>query len=312
MRPTSDPYVPPPYITGETSSAALSDFLTQDFVAPEGKAGTGVIICGGGLRYFTCAYVCIRMLRQLGCTLPVQLWHLGEMEILPGMAESVAGLDVEFINAFEVQSRHPCRILNGYELKPYTLLHSRFRHVLYLDADNVPIVDPSFLFETPEYADAGAIFWPDYSRLEPTREIWDLCEVEYRDEPEIESGQIVIDTVRCWRALKLTMFMNEYSDFYFEHIHGDKETFHLAFHRTGTPYHMPPYGIHSLDSVMCQHDFTGRRIFQHRNMDKWSYDLSNLRIDDFQYEDLCFKFIKDLRSRLSRAPDFSLHSRRLR
>src|SRR6185503_7612218 len=40
----------------------------------------GIVICGGGARYFTNAWVCINMLRQLRCRLPVELWHLGERE----------------------------------------------------------------------------------------------------------------------------------------------------------------------------------------------------------------------------------------
>jgi len=57
---------------------------------------------------------------------------------------------------------YPARILNGRELKAFALLHSAFREVLLLDADNVPLVAPAFLFETKQFADTGAIFWPDY------------------------------------------------------------------------------------------------------------------------------------------------------
>ena len=43
--------------------------------------GRGIVICGGGLRYFPSAWVCINMLRRLGCGLPIQLWHLGSAEV---------------------------------------------------------------------------------------------------------------------------------------------------------------------------------------------------------------------------------------
>lgn len=46
-------------------------------------------------------------------------------------------------------------------LKPWALLNSSFRHVLMLDADSFPVTNPEFLFETPQYRDTGAIFWPD-------------------------------------------------------------------------------------------------------------------------------------------------------
>jgi hypothetical protein len=197
-----------------------------------------------------------------------------------------------------VRQRHPVRILKGWELKAYALVHSRFREILLLDADNVPVVNPRFLFTTPEFKKVGAIFWPDYGRLEPTRAIWDYCGVPYQDEPEFESGQIVIDKKRCWRALALALWYNEHSDFFYEHIHGDKETFHLAFRKTGQPYAMPTTPIESLeDVVMCQHDFRGRRIFQHRNQDKWSLFWSHRPLKDFWFEKECVESLRHLRQR---------------
>src|SRR5262249_39277602 len=144
---------------------------------------------------------------------------------------------------------------------------------------------------TAEYREHGAIFWPDFGRLKASRRIWDACEVAYLDEPEFESGQIVVDKQRCWQALNLTMHYNEHSDYYFQHIHGDKETFHMAFRRLGKSFAMPPFGIHPLAQTMCQHDFQGNRIFQHRNLDKWRLDGSNRRIDGFIDEDVCRYFL---------------------
>ena len=34
-------------------------------------------------------------------------------------------------------------------------------------------------------------------------------------------------------------------------------------------YAMVPHALHPLEGTMCQHDFEGRRVFQHRNMLKW-------------------------------------------
>jgi len=272
-------------------------FLENLSAYPDRFSGRGIVICAGGYRLFTCGYVCARMLRHLGCELPIQFWHFAN-EVDPSMTHIVAPLDVTCVNANEVdrQNEQPSRILRGYELKPFAMLHCPYREVLLLDADNVPLVDPAFLFDTPEYEQTGALFWPDYGRLERSRDIWGICEVPYRDEPEFESGQCVVDKRRCWRALNLTRHYNDHSDFYFQHIHGDKDTFHMAFRRTETPYAMPKRGIRPLDATMCQHDFQGRRIFQHRNLDKWLLDGSNRRIRGFRLESLCREFLADLRS----------------
>lgn len=263
---------------------------------PDGYQGKGIVVCGGGHRLFTNAWVCVRMLRHLGCALPIQLWHLGECEMDDAMRTLVAKYGVECVDAETLLQDRPMRILCGWELKSYALIHSPFRHVLLLDADNVPVIDPSFLFDTPEYLEHGALFWPDFGRLDRSRSIWSICEVDYCDEPEFESGQMVVDKKACWKALSLALHYNSHSDFYYKHVHGDKETFHLAFRRVGKSYAMPRMGIVPLPGTMCQHDFAGRRLFQHRNLAKWRLEDCNDVIDGFQYEDLCRRHLADLRS----------------
>ena len=270
---------------------------------PEGRfAGRGVVVCGGGRTYFPNTWVCVRMLRHMGCRLPVQLWHLGAREMDDRMTELAGVLGVECVDAEAMRAAHPARILNGWELKAYALVHCRFEEVLLLDADNVAVRNPEALFDAPAYKRAGAVFWPDFGRLEPTRPIWDVCGVDYRDEPEFESGQVVVDKRRCWAPLQLALHYNEYSDFYYHYIHGDKETFHMAFRRLDAPYAMPGLPILALDGCMCQHDFEGRRLFQHRNMDKWRLDGSNRSIYGFEHEDLCRAFLAELRSYWTGAP----------
>ncbi len=281
----------------EAYRRVASKYVASPPPYPDGRfEGRGVVICGGGKKYLPSAWVAIRMLRHLGCELPIQLWHLGPGEVDPRIASVVRSLGVETVDAEEVRREHPCRILNGWELKCYAILHSPFREVLLLDADNHPVVAPTYLFDAPEYRKAGAIFWPDYNRLEPSRMAWEAFDVPYRDEPEFETGQVVVDKRACWSALQLTMHFNEHSDYYYHHVWGDKETFHLAFRRVGTPYAMPDRGIDSLDGCMCQHDFEGRRVFQHRNMDKWKIDGSNRSIFGFLDEDLCRRFVAELRA----------------
>lgn len=283
----------------ETDAREAFDRMTETVANLDqpSEAGRGILICGGGLRYFVCASVCINLLRYHNCQLPIQIWHLGAREMSEPMRRILVPLGVECVDADEVRKEHPVRILNGWELKPYAILHCPFREVLLLDADNVAVVDPTFLFETPQYREHGAIFWPDFNRLGRDRAIWRLTGVPYRDEPEFESGQIVVDKVRCWRALSLTVWMNEHSDFWYRYVHGDKETFHMAWRKLEQPYAMPSRGIYRLSGTMCQHDFEGRRIFQHRNLKKWTLG-DNPRIPGFEFEDICLKFIDELRPHL--------------
>jgi hypothetical protein len=212
------------------------------------------------------------------------------------MEFSLKPLGVECVDGLEVRKQHPVRILNGWELKTYAIIHSPFREVILLDADNVPIVDPTFLFDSMQFKEAGAIFWPDFGRLDMDHPIWNICGVAYRDEPEFESGQIVVNKERCWKALNLAMWYNEHSDFFYAHILGDKETFHMAFHKCNRPFSMVDTPIDALEDTMCQHDFFGKRIFQHRNMAKWDLFAKNKTIGGFLFEEECRQYLENIKN----------------
>ena len=283
-------------LTGKDAAQRFSIAARSLPAFPGNFSGRGIVIPAGGFKYFPGAWVCINMLRQLGCGLAVELWHLGPGEMTSEMRGLVEPLGVRVENALEFRERHSARILNGWELKPYAMIHSRFEEVLLLDADNVAVRDPTDLFDLVQYRELGAIFWPDLQRMKPDRDVWGLAGVAYRDEPEFESGQIVLNKRRCWDPLALAMWMNEHSDFWYDHIHGDKDTFHLAWRKLDVPYAMPSRGVELLDGVMCQHDFSGRRIFQHRNMAKWTL-TNNRHINGFLLEDECLSMLDDLRRR---------------
>lgn len=285
-------------LTTETSAKQIAEHVKTIGPYPSGKyAGRGIVIPGGGSRLGTCAYVCVRMLRHLGCKLPIQIWHF-ERENDPVWKSCFADYDVEFVSLDEVNEPIGMKNLNGWETSAFAIIHSRFQEVLFLDADNVPVVDPTFLFDTPQYAETGAIFWPDFHTMEKSRSYWKVTGIPYRKEREFESGQIVVDKSRCWTQINLTNWLNENGlPFFFNHWFGDKDSYRAAWTCTGKAYSMPERGIDGLAGVMCQHDFgpKGRRIFQHRNMAKWELG-DNRKIDGFMYESLCFTFMDQLKA----------------
>jgi putative intracellular protease/amidase len=65
-------------VSGKNFLEARADATAHDVDASELD---GVVIPGGGAKYFPSAWVCVHMLRHLGCTLPVELWHLGPREV---------------------------------------------------------------------------------------------------------------------------------------------------------------------------------------------------------------------------------------
>ena len=106
----------------------------------------------------------------------------------------------------------------------------------------------------------------------------------------------MVDKRRCWKALNVAMHLNEYSDWWYRLVHGDKETFHLAWRKIGQEYAMPDRGVEPLEATMLQFDFEGERLFQHRNFAKWKLG-ENKHIVGFRLERECFGFIEELRAK---------------
>ena len=68
----------------------------------------------------------------------------------------------------------------------------------------------------------------------------------------------------------------------------------MAWRKLDMPYAMPGRPIDALPGVMCQHDFDGKRLFQHRNMRKWSF-YNNPCTPGFLHEDQCVTLVNELK-----------------
>lgn len=290
----------------------VDHLLEQPAEYPAGRfEGKGIVIPGGG-RYWPSAWVALKRLRASGCVLPVQLWYLGPGEMGAVELSLAASLDVQCVDGLEVRRHFPARILNGWELKPYSIIHSRFAQVLLLDSDNVVVRDPSDLFDSSGYKEHGALFWPDRGSLAPDRKIWAACRVPYRQEPEFDSGQMVIDKLRSWRPLQLAMHFNEYSDFYYQHMLGDKDSYHLAWRYLGQPYGMIGHPLRHIDDVFHQHDESGKKTFQHGV--KWSLTEPHRFRRAYLFQDECIGYLNELASQMRRpwrASDEAPHPHRV-
>jgi alpha 1,2-mannosyltransferase len=222
------------------------------------------------------------------------------------MEPHFAALDVRLVDAFEVRRRRPCRRLAGWEIKPYSIINSSFREVLLLDADNVVTRDPEYLFLTEQYQDFGAVFWPDVHYFDRKNELWDVVAMNPTKVREVETGQVLVNKEVCWKALQVTMWMNEHSDYFYRHVHGDKETFNFGFrfarHLFATPPAEPAFLMKNEKELgaMLHFDFDGGRVFQHRIGAKWDFD-NNVRLPECYYEKECLEFIEELKRKMEKS-----------
>jgi hypothetical protein len=276
-------------------------------------SGRGIVTCAGGNRLFISVYVLLRVLREtLDCRLPIQVWHFGGEEISPAMHWILSGLKVELVDVTSFLQDYPADIRNGWQLKSYAILQSRFAEVLFLDADQVPVRDPTFLFDAPQYRENGAVFWPDAIDLAASNPIWALVGLPQEACPSWESGQILLDKRRHLAPLQAALHLNEQQSITYRHLHGDKDTFLIAWRVLGAQAAIAPRPL--VDSrALIQRDFDGEPLFQHRIGCKWTYGGDQYTQPDFVHMDSCLAFLADLRrswnGRGFFPPDRSLRAR---
>jgi hypothetical protein len=265
----------------------------------------GVVIAGGGDRFFPSLYVTIRALRHVGCRLPVQVWYLGHNREMPAKHKAIlAPYEVECVDADKMRRRYPARRLEGWELKVFATLHSPFEEVLFLDADCYPCRNPEFLFELEEFRVRGAIFWPDTVADDPLL-AWSAFGVpDPRRRGSIESGQFVVNKRLCWKPLNLTWFYNDHSEYYYRYGYGDKHTFEVAWTRCAQPFVMWEPKAHWTEVAYLHRGPDLQPLFVHRCSDKFrfanhAYNTMQFNLFPFFYASLplereCWRWMSEL------------------
>lgn len=264
-------------------------------------SGRGIIIVAGG-KYLQPALVMLRMLRDLGCTLRIQIWHLGDEEMTAAHRAMLEPFNVETRDFRQYATEEQLRPIAAnvgmrlFQLKPLALLHSDLQEVLLLDSDNCPVRDPTYLFDDEHYTATGTVFWPDYWKTSKENPIWSIVNAEPDDSWEQESGQLLVDKSRAWTAIGLCVHFNQ--EFYMQLLNGDKDTFRFSWLAAAVPFYMvqvepTPVGtlkeLHSQDTqgfcshTMLQHDPAGVALFVHHNQ------LKNTHLplgENFRYKKL--------------------------
>lgn len=166
-------------------------------------SGRGVVMLAGG-RYSGYAATSLGMLREVGSRLPVEVWMKDETEEREGWC---AELETEGMACRLLSDYMDASVLsNPYTWKVFTMLFSSFEEVLFLDADDIPIKNPDFVFDSKKYQETGAILWPDYWKhtgspwLPYIIDIADKQSDMLYEEKTVESGQIIWDKSRHWKV----------------------------------------------------------------------------------------------------------------
>ncbi|KAG7392035.1 hypothetical protein PHYBOEH_006511 [Phytophthora boehmeriae] len=272
-------------VPGYALPHVLPEVLDINTKLSGGRAGIVMVIYP---KLLASAYATVRTLRDImGCQLPIELWFRPDEMRLTRKAlqplKTLSASDTRGISFHEIDDPRAV----GYATKVFAIYHSFFERVLFLDADNVPVQDPTFLFESKEFVDNGAVFWPDFwhsgrtiFNIHRQSLVWQLLGLPFVDMFEQESGQLLIDRRRHAAPMEVLFFYAFHRPNYFESFklaHGDKDLFRFAWMQQNASFHMiqtPPAVAGKIISgnfcgmTMVQHDAAGEVLFMHRNSHK--------------------------------------------
>ncbi len=146
-------------------------------IRKEGDPKTrGIVYTGhsGVLKQFLLS---VKMLRKFKCNLPIEFWHFDEITEKE-TALLTSSMDLITVRNMKTILDSPLKLKKEdgrmWEMKGASILHSSFDQVLFLDTDNVPAKDPTFLFDSQPFRETGAIFWKDFGKLSNDNPIWSI------------------------------------------------------------------------------------------------------------------------------------------
>lgn len=208
-------------------------------------AGTSGVVTSAGGEFLPEALVSIRMLRRTGSTLPVDVFLAtpeedeGELctTVFPALNATCRILSTMLS---DVQGGLPHRHnITRYQLKAFALMLSDFDNVLWVDADQIPLVDPRTILEAEPLKSQGMVVWPDYWYQTTSPLFYRVAgvdEVPHTGERAAsETGQFMLAKSKHWKTLLLATYYNFHGPSHYYKLlsqgavgEGDKETFAAA------------------------------------------------------------------------------------
>lgn len=272
----------------ESHKSYLHDILTDKHVSFHNDysrpSGNGIVFVGG-IKFSWLAFIGIQQIRMLGCELPIEVFIGDESEYEEEFCEIIlpkynARCSVLHQEIGDISKKLSSKI-SGYQYKNLAFLVSKFENILFLDADNVPMKDPTPLFNSKVMNDHGLVIWPDAWARTTTPKYYEIAGVNISDEiirgpykgqdpktldinkdvtfhdiegtlpnPSSESGMILINKTRHAKSLLLSLYYNVFGpNLYYTLFtqgsagEGDKETFIAAAFVLGKPFYqvMEPF-----------------------------------------------------------------------
>ncbi|CCH42696.1 Alpha-1,2-mannosyltransferase [Wickerhamomyces ciferrii] len=275
--------------------------------------GNGIVYVGGG-KFNWLALLSIKSLRSLGSKLPIEV-------VIPTMEEyeiDLCGRIFPALNAKCILLEHSLGDaamskfkFKGYQYKALALIVSSFENVLLVDADNIPVHAPDYLFENEPFINTGLITWPDFWRRATSPDYYKIAGIKINDkrvrfgyddrdkdskevplhdregaipDPTSESGQLMISKTSHTKELFLALYYNLYGpDYYYPLFsqgsdgEGDKETFLAATVALDSSYYQVKKFLNAFGHFNMDHEFIGTGMGQYDPVEDYNLERAKAR-----------------------------------
>lgn len=215
------------------------------------KGGRGIVLTAGDDQA-PYLLTTIYSFRQLGCTLPIEVMYLGEGDLGEDYRAELEAMPGVVTRDIAQMTNDAGWKLAGWAAKPFAILLSSFREVIFIDADSLFFRNPEVLFLDPDYVRTGALFFKDRLIMPESKKRW-LQQVLPKPISKLakesrfwtgesghqqESGVIVVDKWKHFISMLLiTRFNGPDRDGnkengitgVYDMMYGDKETFWIGF-----------------------------------------------------------------------------------
>ncbi|KAJ6134782.1 hypothetical protein N7523_001104 [Penicillium sp. IBT 18751x] len=225
--------------------------------------GRGIVFTAGD-NHVSFLLAAIPSLRTLGCELPIEIMYLGDSDLSEDFRAELEALPGVVTRDLSAMVSDEGWRLTGWAGKPFSILFSSFREVIFIDADSLFFVNPEVLFNDEDYMRTGALFFKDRMIMPESKKRW-LQQILPKPVSKLvrqsrlwtgesghmqESGVVVVDKWTHFVALLLVSRMNgpdrdgnKMAGIVgtYDMVYGDKETFWIGWELAGdTSYAFHP------------------------------------------------------------------------
>jgi len=183
--------------------------------------GRGIVLSGGDgqLPYLMTS---AKTIRKLGCRLPIEVMYLGDEDLGDDARSELEALPGVITRDMKQMVQDEGWGIKGWAGKPFAILFSSFREVVFIDADAQFFVSPEVLFDDPGYVETGALFFRDRLMFPESKRKWLQQILPKPMSRKVrqsrfwtgesghmqESGVVVVDKWRHFMAMMMVTRMN--------------------------------------------------------------------------------------------------------